>query len=188
MAAFALSSCNSSGHYAERRAPASGGYVTYASLPPNYAGNAYYYNNRYYAGGRYESGRYTHGGRRYTTRYYHNGQYLYGGDYRQQAPSRAVQPRNRRTSGSAGYVTYTTLPQNYSGNAYYYNNRYYAGGRYESGRYSHGGRTYTTRYYHNGQYLYGGDYRQNAGPGSVQRRSGGTYGSRYPTRTTRASY
>lgn len=64
--------------------------------------------------------------------------------------------------GSRGgtYAAYTTLPPNYSGDSYYYKNRYYAGGRYETGRYSYGGRPYSNRYYHNGQYIYGGTYRQ----------------------------
>ena len=84
---------------------------------------------------------------------------IYGGTYRQYPVARTVQSRGPRTSGSS-YVTYTRLPQNYAGSAYYYNNRYYAGGRYEPGRYTYQGRTYNSRYYHNGQYLYGGSHRQ----------------------------
>jgi hypothetical protein len=66
---------------------------------------------------------------------------------------------SHRGSGGGRYVTYTTLPSNYSGTSYFYKNRYYAGGRYETGRYVNGGRTYGNRYYHNGQYIYGGTYR-----------------------------
>ena len=61
----------------------------------------------------------------------------------------------------SGYTTYVTLPENYSGDAYYYNNRYYAGGRYEPGTYTYRGRTYNNRYFHNGQYIYGGEFRQS---------------------------
>lgn len=160
-ATLLLASCVSDGpRGGYHRGPGGGGYVTYATLPPNYAGDSYYYNNRYYAGGRYETGRYSYGGRSYGNRYYHNGQYIYGGSYRQYPVAHTVQPRGPRPSGS-GYVTYTTLPPNFGGSAYYYNNRYYAGGRYETGRYTNQGRTYTGRYYHNGQYLYGGSHRQN---------------------------
>lgn len=75
-------------------------------------------------------------------------------------------------------MTYRDLPSNYSGDAYYYNNVYYAGGRYEPGTYSYNGRTYSHRYFHNGQYLYGGDYRQSASAGYPPRtlqRSGPAY-------------
>lgn len=144
--------------------------MTYTSLPPNYSGNSYYYNNRHYAGGRYETGRYSYGGRTYASRYYHNGGYLYGGDYRQnpgpgsyqRGPVRTTSVQARPTGGG-GHVTYTTLPPNYSGTTYFYNNRYYSGGKYESGRYAHAGRTYGNRYYHNGQYYYGGVQRQHTG-------------------------
>lgn len=156
-ATLLLASCVSDGYHG---GPHRGhGHVTYATLPPNYAGDSYYYNNRYYAGGRYETGRYSYGGRSYGNRYYHNGQYLYGGAYRQYPVVRTVQTSGPRGYGG-GYVTYTTLPPNFAGSAYYYNNRYYAGGRYEAGRYTNQGRTYTGRYYHNGQYLYGGAHRQ----------------------------
>ena len=60
VAASVLSSCVSDGY-----SGGGGGYVTYATLPPNYSGNAYYHNNRYYGGGRHESGHYNYGGRAY---------------------------------------------------------------------------------------------------------------------------
>lgn len=58
-----------------------------------------------------------------------------------------------------GFVTYSRLPVNFAGNAYYHQNRYYSGGRYESGSYRHNGRTYSNRYYHNGRYYYGGTHQ-----------------------------
>lgn len=149
-------------------APSESRYMTYTSLPSDFSGDAYYYNNRYYAGGRYEPGTYTYGGRSYNDRYFHNGQYIYGGDYRQSASAVSYRDPAVRTSSSTGYTTYRTLPSDYSGDAYYYNNRYYAGGRYEPGTYSHQGRTYNDRYFHNGEYIYGGNYRQPASVVSTQ--------------------
>lgn len=146
-----------------------GGYNTYAALPVDYTGDAYYYNNRYYAGGRYEPGTYSYQGRTYTNRYFYDGQYIYGGDYRQQPVSNSYGTPRGGASTSTRYVTYRELPKDYSGDAYYYNNRYYAGGRYEPGTYSYQGRTYDNRYFHNGQYIYGGDYRQSASVVSPQR-------------------
>ena len=155
-AAMLLSSCTSTGYY-----PGGGRHTTYGTLPRNYSGPSYFYNNRYYAGGRYETGRYSYGGRTYVNRYYHNGQYLYGGAYRQ-VPIRTVYGPMPVQVRGGGYMTYNTLPPNYAGTAYYYDNRYYAGGRYETGRYTNQGRAYTNRYYHNGQYLYGGAHQQHA--------------------------
>jgi len=129
VAASVLSSCVSDGY-----AGGGGGYVTYATLPPNYSGNAYYYNNRYYAGGRYESGRYSYGGRAYTTRYFHNGQYLYGGNYRQHSSSSSYQPRSPRSSGSSGYGSYQSRPRTSTTTTYQYGNRSYSDGRRENGR------------------------------------------------------
>jgi hypothetical protein len=139
--------------------PSRGGYTTYTALPADYSGDAYYYNNRYYAGGRYEPGTYSYGGRTYDHRYFYNGQYIYGGQYRQQATRNSYQAPVVGLGNPAGYVVYRTLPRDYAGDAYYYNNRYYAGGRYEPGTYTYKGRTYNNRYSHNGQYLYGGEYR-----------------------------
>lgn len=173
--------------------PTETGYATYVSLPADYAGDAYYYNNRYYAGGRYEPGSYTYQGRRYDHRYFHNGQYLYGGDYRHQAAAAAAdaavssQVVNVRTSAPVDYATYRNMPRDASDDAYYYNNRYYSGGSYEPGVYTHQGRTYDHRYLHNGQYLYGGDYRRPLTTVSNQspvQRSAPTY----RTALRRASY
>ncbi len=164
-AASLLTSCVS-GPY-QTTLPSEVGYTTYTSLPAGYSGDAYYYNNRYYAGGRYEPGTYTYQGRRYNNRYFHNGQYIYGGEYRPQAA--VYQEPAIRGASPGGYVTYRTLPRDYSGDAYYYNNRYYAGGRYEPGTYSYRGRTYNHRYFHNGQYIYGGEYRPSGASVSTTR-------------------
>lgn len=60
---------------------AGGGFNNYASLPPNFNGNAYHHNGRYYSGGNYQTGNYNHQGQAYTNRYQHNGQYYYGGSH-----------------------------------------------------------------------------------------------------------
>ena len=104
-ASLLLASCVSDGNRGGAyRGHGGGGYVTYATLPPDYSGDSYYYNNRYYAGGRYETGRYSYQGRTYDSRYYHNGQYLYGGSHRltaAQSANRAQVQRNRqRRSGN----------------------------------------------------------------------------------------
>jgi hypothetical protein len=164
-----LVSCVSDPYYSAGNHPQSDSrYLTYTTLPSDYSGDAYYYNNRYYAGGRYEPGTYSYGGRTYNQRYFHNGQYLYGGDYRQSGAAVSYRETSVRPSASVSYTTYRTLPRDYSGDAYYYNNRYYAGGRYEPGTYSHQGRSYNDRYFHNGQYLYGGNYRQSSSVVSTQ--------------------
>ena len=62
-----------------------------------------------------------------------------------------------------GYNSYSTLPRNYSGNAYYHQGRYYTGGQHQMGNYTHQGQQYTSRYSHNGQNYYGGQHRQYQG-------------------------
>ena len=62
-----------------------------------------------------------------------------------------------------GYQTFSTLPGNYSGNAYLYNGRYYSGGRYETGRYQDQGRSYSNRYFYDGRYYYGGTHQHHNG-------------------------
>lgn len=67
------------------------------------------------------------------------------------------------SSNRGGYHSYTTLPRNHSGSAYYHQGRYYTGGQYQTGRYNHQGRQFTSRYYHNGQYYYGGEHKNFPG-------------------------
>lgn len=62
-------------------------------------------------------------------------------------------------NGYGGFNSYSTLPGNYNGSAYYHNGRYYTGGNYQTGAYSHQGRTYSSRYAHNGQHYYGGSHQ-----------------------------
>ncbi|OYW76887.1 MAG: hypothetical protein B7Z37_06745 [Verrucomicrobia bacterium 12-59-8] len=70
-----------------------------------------------------------------------------------------VEPLYTNGTGYGGYGSYSTLPRNYSGNAYQHNGRYYSGGQYQNGNYNYQGRNYDSRYYHNGQYYYGGNHR-----------------------------
>lgn len=183
--ASALTSCVTEYEQSTRLdRPARTGHKIYSALPPDYSGDAYYHNNLYYAGGRYEPGTYSHNGRTYDHRYLHDGNYLYGGDYHRQTISSSYRGRSARPTSTVQFVTYQTLPRDYSGDTYYHNNRYHAGGRYEPGTYSHNGRTYSQRYFHNGNYLYGGDYRRSGFADSSQRfpRSTPTY------RSTRRSH
>ena len=69
---------------------------------------------------------------------------------------------NYHSSPRGGYGVYNTLPGNFTGDAYYYNGRYYSGGSYQTGHYNHQGRSYNNRYYHQGQYFYGGNYQQHS--------------------------
>lgn len=61
--------------------------------------------------------------------------------------------------GGSGFGTYSTLPRNFNGSAYYHGGRYYSGGNYQTGNYNYQGRNYTNRYSHNGQYYYGGSHQ-----------------------------
>ena len=74
----------------------------------------------------------------------------------------------------SGYNSYSTLPPNYSGSAYYLGGRYYSGGQYQTGRYSYQGKTYTNRYQHNGQYYYGGSHAHYPGDGHNHGRTNDT--------------
>lgn len=85
---------------------------------------------------------------------------------------------------SSGYNTYTTLPQNYSGNAYLVNGRYYSGGQYQTGSYNYQGRPYSNRYYYNGQYYYGGNHRSYGSTIPVQNNAYIQQNSGYRTYTT----
>lgn len=81
------------------------------------------------------------------------------------AMTSCVDPGYAGNGYGSGYNTYSTLPRNYSGSAYLYNNRYYSGGQYQTGRYSYQGRNYDSRYFHNGQYYYGGNHQHYQGDG-----------------------
>jgi hypothetical protein len=61
-----------------------------------------------------------------------------------------------RVGGDLGY--YTTLPDAWDEPYYFYNHRYYHGGRWETGRFKSNGHTYKGRYFHHGHYYYGGRY------------------------------
>lgn len=84
-----------------------------------------------------------------------------------------------RYSSGGEYRVYATVPTDYVGEVYFYDGRYYSGGRYESGRYSYKGRTYSSRYYHSGRYYYGGNYQHHRSPGSNQGHRGDGSRSRH---------
>ena len=60
------------------------------------------------------------------------------------------------TAAKAG--VYDKLPEDYSGDYYVSDDRYYYGGKMERGKFHHDGRDYEERYFHNGKYLYGGKF------------------------------
>ncbi len=63
------------------------------------------------------------------------------------------------TMSAGGANTYSKLPANHKGSAYYHQGRYYTGGQHQTGSYTYQGRSYTSRYYHNGNYYYGGEHK-----------------------------
>ena len=85
---------------------------------------------------------------------------------------------------SNGFNTYTTLPTNYSGNAYLLDGRYYSGGQYQNGNYTYQGRNYNNRYLYNGEYYYGGDHRAYGSAVPVQNNAYYQQTSGYHTYTT----
>jgi len=56
---------------------------------------------------------------------------------------------------------WTTVPEEYDGDYYTYNNQYYHGGRHESGAFEWEGRPYTDRYEHEGKWIYGGKWEHH---------------------------
>jgi len=77
------------------------------------------------------------------------------------------------SNAGASYGTYTVLPRNYSGDAYYHGGRYYSGGRYESGTFHDRGQTYSNRYYHDGRYYYGVRHESHKAQQPSQRHDNG---------------
>lgn len=99
-ATLGLASCVVPGSYANRGySPYGSGIGIFTTLPPGYAGNAYYHGNRYYSGGRYETGSFNYQGRRYDNRYQQgNGSYLYGGQYQHYPGQSSSQGRGSHAS------------------------------------------------------------------------------------------
>lgn len=56
---------------------------------------------------------------------------------------------------------WTTVPEDYDGNVYIYNDHFYHGGRYEPGDFTWEGRHYTGRYFHDGKWIYGGKWERH---------------------------
>ena len=54
-----------------------------------------------------------------------------------------------------------TVPEDYDGDYYFYNKRYYHGGRHEEGDYTWEGRHYKDRYEHDGKWIYGGEWKHH---------------------------
>jgi hypothetical protein len=56
---------------------------------------------------------------------------------------------------------WTTVPDDYDGDYYLYNKRYYYGGKHEVGDFKWEGRSYKDRYMHDGKWIYGGDWEHH---------------------------
>jgi hypothetical protein len=56
---------------------------------------------------------------------------------------------------------WTTVPEDYDGDYYFYNKHYYHGGKHESGEFTWEGRHYTDRYEHEGKWIYGGEWKHH---------------------------
>ncbi|WP_395738888.1 hypothetical protein [Prosthecobacter sp.] len=81
LAACLLASCEDPSMPAKTSSSQHSGSNSYAKLPSNFRGSAYYHKGRYYTGGQLQKGSYAYQGRTYTTRYYHGGEYYYGGQH-----------------------------------------------------------------------------------------------------------
>lgn len=78
------------------------------------------------------------------------------------ADTRIVVPGgNVVVPGHVSFGIYDALPNDYDGDYYLYNKRYYYGGTYEEGRFTNEGREYTGRYLHDGKYVYGGRHEHS---------------------------
>jgi hypothetical protein len=56
---------------------------------------------------------------------------------------------------------WTTVPDEYDGDYYTYNNHHYYGGKRETGDFEFEGRHYTDRYQHEGKWIYGGEWKHH---------------------------
>ena len=75
-------------------------------------------------------------------------------------PPIVVQPGTSTTTTTTTVEStpgvWTTIPEDYDGEYFMYDNHYYHGGRYEPGDFTYEGRHYTGRYFHDGKWIYGG--------------------------------
>jgi len=77
------------------------------------------------------------------------------------APLLKADPTIVVTPGGTHTVTsgvWTTVPDDYDGDYYLYNNHYYHGGKHEVGDFEWEGRRYKDRYMHDGKWIYGGKW------------------------------
>jgi len=66
------------------------------------------------------------------------------------------------TTTTTGTGVWTTVPDDYEGEYFIYNNQYYHGGKYEKGDFVWEGKHYPERYYHDGKWMYGGKWEHHA--------------------------
>lgn len=67
-----------------------------------------------------------------------------------------------KTTTVEGPGVWATVPDDYEGDTFIYQNRYYHGGKYEKGDFVWEGKHYPDRYFHDGKWLYGGKWEHHA--------------------------
>jgi hypothetical protein len=80
-----------------------------------------------------------------------------------QLPLRAAPPVIVEPGGvTVTTGVWTTVPDDYDGDYYIYNDRYYHGGKFERGDFVWEGRHYPDRYMHDGKWIYGGKWEHHS--------------------------
>jgi hypothetical protein len=79
-------------------------------------------------------------------------------------PPVVVQPGTTTTTTTTTETAgvWTTVPEDYDGDYFIYNNQYYHGGKYEKGDFVWEGKHYQDRYMHEGKWIYGGKWDHHA--------------------------
>ncbi len=74
------------------------------------------------------------------------------------APLLKAEPQITTTVTSSEW---TNVPDDYDGDYYFYNKKYYHGGRHEAGDFEWEGKHYKDRYEHEGKWIYGGEWKHH---------------------------
>jgi hypothetical protein len=77
---------------------------------------------------------------------------------------------------------WTTVPDDFEGDYFIYNNHYYHGGKYEKGDFVWEGRHYHDRYMHDGKWMYGGKWEHHARKAAKEERKAAKEAIEHPGR------
>jgi len=79
-------------------------------------------------------------------------------------PPVVVEPGRTTTTTTTvtGPGVWTTVPDDYEGDYYIYQDHYYHGGKFERGDFTWEGKHYPGRYFHDGKWIYGGKWEHHA--------------------------